>query len=79
MDGVSLTVTDVSDSSFQVSLIPFTKETTTLGLKHVGDSVNIEVDMLARYIERLISYDEGNSVDRSLDIDQDFLREHGFI
>jgi len=77
VDGVSLTVTDVSSSSFQVSLIPFSKENTNLGLKRAGNSVNIEVDMLARYIERLISYSEENSTDSN--IDQEFLRRHGFV
>ena len=77
VDGVSLTVTDISSSSFQVSLIPFSKENTTLGLKRVGDPVNIEVDMLARYLERLISYDEEHK--SSNNIDQEFLRKHGFM
>jgi len=75
VEGVSLTVTEVSNSSFQVSLIPFTKENTTLGLKRVGDSVNIEVDMLARYFERLINHG-GESTSN---IDQEFLRAHGFL
>ena len=77
IDGVSLTVTDVSNSSFQVSLIPYSKENSTLGLKRAGDSVNIEVDMLARYLERLISYSEDNSAGSN--IDQEFLRKHGFM
>ena len=79
VEGVSLTVTDISDSSFQVSLIPFTKENTTLGLKRVGDAVNIEVDMLARYVERLISYHEGHPVESPRSIDQEFLKTHGFL
>ncbi len=76
VDGVSLTITKVSNSEFQVSLIPFTKQNTVLGLKQPGDSVNIEVDMLARYIERLImkQKEEYSSV-----IDEDFLRLHGFL
>ena len=79
VEGVSLTVTDVSDSSFQVSLIPFSKENTTLGLKRVGDAVNIEVDMLARYVERLITYPEGRSAEHSHNISQEFLKTHGFL
>ena len=79
VEGVSLTVTDVSNHSFQVSLIPFSKENTTLGLKQVGDAVNIEVDMLARYVERLISYGEENLAERPSNIDQDFLKIHGFL
>jgi riboflavin synthase len=78
VDGVSLTVTDISSSSFQVSLIPFSKENTTLGLKRVGDPVNIEVDMLARYLERLVSYGEEYKSNNN-NIDQEFLRKHGFM
>lgn len=76
VEGVSLTVTDVSSSSFQVSLIPFTKKNTTLGLKRVGDAVNIEVDMLARYVERLLIAPQDT---QTSNIDQEFLRMHGFL
>lgn len=55
VDGVSLTVTAVSDNGFSVSLIPTTLELTTLGRKGVGDLVNIEVDVLAKYLERLMT------------------------
>jgi riboflavin synthase len=54
VDGVSLTVTAVSEEGFSVSLIPTTLELTTLGRKGVGDIVNIEVDVLAKYVERLL-------------------------
>ena len=79
VEGVSLTVTEVLNTGFQVSLIPFTKDNTTLGLKHVGDTVNIEVDMLARYIERLISYRKGDSVENSHNLNMEFLKTHGFL
>ncbi len=79
VEGVSLTVTDVSNSSFQVSLIPFSKENTTLGSKRVGDTVNIEVDMLARYVERLIDYRAEEPAERTSNINQNFLRTHGFL
>ena len=55
VDGVSLTVVDVTDDSFSVSLIPTTLELTTLGRKAVGDPVNLEVDVLAKYVERLLA------------------------
>ncbi len=58
MDGVSLTVTAVDDDSFAVSLIPATLAHTTLGSRRVGDRVNIEVDVIAKYVERLL---EGRS------------------
>jgi riboflavin synthase len=55
IDGVSLTVNEVDGHRFGVNLIPHTIEVTTLGDRKVGDPVNVEVDMVARYIERLMS------------------------
>ena len=55
VDGVSLTVASVDDTSFSVSLIPTTLDLTTLGHKGIGDLVNLEVDVLAKYVERLMS------------------------
>lgn len=57
IDGVSLTVNDVDGTRFSVCLIPHTLEVTTLGLLQSGDAVNIEVDLIARYLERLINGD----------------------
>lgn len=57
VDGVSLTITKVSDRDFAVSLIPTTLELTTLGSKDVGDDVNLEVDIIGKYVERLIGRD----------------------
>ena len=54
IDGVSLTVNDVNGVRFGVCLIPHTLEVTTLGMLQAGDAVNIEVDLIARYLERLI-------------------------
>ena len=56
VDGVSLTVVDVDDTSFSVSLIPTTLADTILGTRRVGDRVNIEVDAMAKYVERLIQW-----------------------
>jgi riboflavin synthase len=58
VDGVSLTVVAVDDASFAVSLIPTTLEHTTLGTRRAGDRVNLEVDVIAKYVERLM---EGRS------------------
>ena len=55
VDGVSLTVVGVSHDEFSVSLIPTTLDLTTLGAKEVGDPVNLEVDVLAKYVERLLA------------------------
>jgi riboflavin synthase len=54
IDGVSLTVNEVEDSKFSVCLIPHTLEVTTLGSLATGDEVNLEVDLIARYLERLM-------------------------
>jgi riboflavin synthase len=53
IDGVSLTVNDVDADTFGVNLIPHTIAVTTFADKRVGDGVNIEVDLIARYVERL--------------------------
>jgi riboflavin synthase len=55
VDGVSLTVAELSNGSFTVSLIPETLERTTLGRAQPGTTVNLEVDVLAKYVERLVS------------------------
>lgn len=54
VDGISLTVVEVRDGSFTVSLIPETLARTTLGLKQPGERVNLEVDVIAKYVERLL-------------------------
>ena len=54
VDGVSLTVVDVTDHHFRVAVIPHTAEVTTLGRLHAGDRVNLEFDILAKYVERLL-------------------------
>ncbi|MFI7446963.1 riboflavin synthase [Nonomuraea sp. NPDC049714] len=54
IDGISLTVTTVDDGSFGVSLIPTTLKLTTMGERQVDDLVNIEVDVIAKYVERLV-------------------------
>jgi riboflavin synthase len=55
VDGISLTVSAVDHTEFQVSLIPTTLERTTLGRKAVGDAVNLEVDITAKYVEKLLA------------------------
>lgn len=72
VDGISLTISDLTENSFRVSLIPHTLNNTSLGFKKVGDLVNIEVDMLSRYLKRL--FDE-----RDHQTNYEFLKERGFI
>jgi riboflavin synthase len=55
VDGVSLTVVAVTDEWFTVSLIPTTLELTTLGRRAVGELVNLEVDVIAKYVEKMVT------------------------
>ena len=75
VDGISLTISKLFDDSFEVALIPHTKQGTTLGHKRVSDRVNIEVDLLGRYIERLLTY----PTTENPSINLDFLAKHGYI
>lgn len=61
VDGVSLTVVDALDDGFTVAIIPHTAEVTTLGHKSAGDTVNLEVDVTAKYVERLLEWKEGEA------------------
>jgi len=72
VDGVSLTIVDCDASSFLVSIVDYTRKHTTLGSKQVGDLVNLEVDIIAKYVERL-------SQAHRPGITIDFLQEHGFL
>ncbi|MEU2118369.1 riboflavin synthase [Streptomyces sp. NPDC016459] len=62
VDGVSLTVVEVTDDWFTISLIPTTLDLTTLGIKKSGDPVNLEVDVIAKYVERLLGTDAKENV-----------------
>lgn len=63
-DGVSLTVTEVGDDAVSVALIPHTLDVTTLGVRQPGDPVNMEVDVLAKYVERLVLTGESDKKER---------------
>jgi riboflavin synthase len=63
VDGVSLTVVDPLDDGFTVAIIPHTSEVTTLGHKGAGDLVNLEVDVTAKYVERLLAWKEQKEQD----------------
>lgn len=71
VDGISLTVNRCEKNRFYVNIIPHTARATTLESKRVRDPVNIETDILGKYIEKLINPDK--------EIDMDFLSEHGFL
>lgn len=77
IDGISLTVTAVTDSSFSVAIIPHTAKETTLGFKGVGDKVNLETDIIGKYVERLLNTDAYGKSEKQLD--KNVLLENGFI
>lgn len=72
IDGTSLTVNEVEGTHFGVNLIPHTVAHTSFHTRKVGDAVNLEVDVVARYVERLLGPNETSG------IDADFLQRHGF-
>ena len=80
IDGISLTVAKLTDDSFSVSVIPHTGEETTLLAKKPGDIVNLENDIVGKYVERLMKSPFDNKTDRSTNskITMDFLAENGF-
>jgi riboflavin synthase len=73
VDGVSLTVVAVAPSTFQISMIPHTIENTIFKYRKVGDRVNLEFDMIAKYIQKMIAPGSGEGK-----ITMEFLKEHGF-
>lgn len=80
VEGTSLTVAYVEEDCFGVSLIPTTRFLTTLGHKKVGHKVNIECDIIAKYIEKLLKSGESKSaVSKSGSVDMAFLQQNGFI
>ena len=74
VEGVSLTVSSIQGDEFQVAVIPYTTENTTLGRKRAGDRVNIEVDIIGKYVKRFLEKAQGGTGG----IDEGFLAEHGF-
>jgi riboflavin synthase len=79
VDGISLTVNNCTEDSFRVAVIPETMRKTTLLRKRAGDTVNIEIDMISKYIEKLIDRREGTtSKEPRSRIDRDMLASFGF-
>jgi riboflavin synthase len=78
VDGISLTINGVSDNGFYVSIIPHTAKATTLGLKQVNDPVNLESDLIGKYVERLLQ-ERGQLPKPTISIDKDYLQKRGLI
>lgn len=79
VDGISLTVNDVTERSFAVAIIPHTAKVTTLGLKQVGDQVNLEADVIGKYVERLLQERGVLPPKPAPVIDTDYLKKRGLI
>jgi riboflavin synthase len=78
VDGISLTINEVTANGFSVAIVPHTAKVTTLGLKQVGDSVNLESDLIGKYVERLL--EERNRLPKTTPvIDKDYLQKRGLI
>jgi riboflavin synthase len=78
VDGISLTINEVADHSFSVAIIPHTAKVTTLGLKQVNDPVNLESDLIGKYVERLLQ--ERSQLPKTTPIiDKDYLKKRGLL
>lgn len=80
IDGTSLTVVDFTANSFRVSLIPHTAQATVLGAKKIGDAVNLEGDLIGKYVERMLLVGrEPNDPLESQGVSMSVLARHGFL
>ena len=78
IDGISLTVAKVDEAGFQVSVIPHTGEETTLLEKAPGDPINLENDVIGKYVERLLGIDKNKEEKKESGITMEFLEKFGF-
>lgn len=79
IDGISLTVSYVDDEVFKVSIIPHTGEETILLSKTIGENVNIECDLVGKYIERLLGFKSKEDGVKKTSLTEDFLKQNGFL
>ena len=78
IDGISLTVNSCSKGRFSVAIIPHTAKLTTMGFRKRGDKINIEVDLIGKYIEKLLLAGHIKT-EKPTNIDTEFLAQHGFL
>lgn len=78
VDGISLTISDIQPKYFVVSVIPHTASNTTLLSKRIGDKINIETDMIAKYVQRLISTDNQETNENKSSVSMNSLIKNGF-
>lgn len=79
VDGASLTINQCDNNTFSVSIIPHTAELTTIALKKVGAQVNIETDMIGKYVERFVKQTDKKGAASGSPIDMAFLAKTGFL
>jgi riboflavin synthase len=79
IDGISLTINSVTDNLFSVAIIPHTANVTTIGLKQIGDSVNLESDLIGKYVERLLQGSGTLPASAAPIIDKDYLQKRGLL
>ena len=79
VNGVSLTVNSCDENSFEVNIVPHTAQVTTLQGLQVGDEVNIEVDIIGKYVEKFVRNMQESDSSSSSKVDRGFLAKHGFI
>lgn len=78
LDGTSLTVVDVGHTTFNVTLVAYTQAHITLPLKQPGDLINLEVDVMGKYVERLLQFNQ-DSPDQPSNVSRAFLQENGYV
>lgn len=78
VDGISLTINDVTQHGFTIAVIPHTAKVTTLGLKQVNDTVNLEADLIGKYVERLLQ-ERSQLAKATPVIDKDYLQKRGLL
>ncbi len=79
INGVSLTVNSVKSNTFDINIIPHTAEITTIGALRAGDKVNIEVDVIGKYVEKMLGSWKESSVSENTSITQEMLKKYGFM
>ncbi len=79
INGVSLTVNSVKSNTFDINIIPHTAEITTIGALRAGDKVNIEVDVIGKYVEKMLGSWKESNVSENTSITQEMLKKYGFM
>jgi riboflavin synthase len=80
VDGISLTINQITDKHFRVSIIPHTAKVTTIGIKQIGDLVNIETDMLGKYVRKCVTQTAANDFEKKpKGVSMALLAKNGFL